>query len=68
MGIEAAATLSSRDMLGFPGSSDIAGSDYGGTPLFVRPAEKRGRSETIGSVGVGNTRRKDGQGDDLIVG
>jgi len=46
MGIETAATMLSRDVLGFPGSSDIGGSDYGRTQLVIEPAEKKGRSET----------------------
>jgi len=62
MSIEAAATTSSRDILGFPDSSDIGGSDYGGTQLHIRPIEKRGRSETMSSVGAGHKRRKDDQG------
>ena len=45
MGIETAVTASSRDELGFPGSSDIGASECGGTQFFVRPIEKRGRSE-----------------------
>ncbi|EDR00698.1 uncharacterized protein LACBIDRAFT_333943 [Laccaria bicolor S238N-H82] len=51
MGIETAVTASSPDELGFLGSSDIGGSEYEGTQLFVRPTEKRGRSETMSSAG-----------------
>jgi len=37
--------ISSRDVLGFPDSGDIGGSDYGRTQLFnvfIRPVEKKG--------------------------
>ena len=40
MGIETAVTVSSRDELGFPGSSNIRGLEYSGTQLLVRPTEK----------------------------
>jgi hypothetical protein len=61
MGIKAAATVSSQDMLGFPGSSNIGGSDYRGTQLFIKPVEKRGGSEMMSSVGTGRKRHKDDQ-------
>ena len=57
VGIETSVTASSQDELGFPGSSDIGGSEYGETQLFIRPTEKRGRSETMSSAGVGEKDR-----------
>ena len=65
VGIETAVTASSRDELGFPGSSDIGASEYGGTQLFVRPIEKQGRSKTMSSAGVRKKRRREDQLDEL---
>ena len=65
VGIETAVTASSQDELGFPGSSDIGGSEYGGTQLLVRPTEKRGQSETMSSAGVGKKRPREDRLDEL---
>ena len=45
-------------------SSDIGGSEYGGTQLFVRPTEKRGWSEMMSSAGVGEKRQREDQLDE----
>ena len=59
VGIETAVTVSSWDELGFPGSSDIGGLEYGGTQLLIRPTEKQGWSETMSSAGIGKKRQRE---------
>ena len=44
-----------------PPSSDIGGSEYGGSQPFVRPTKKRGWSETMSFEGVGKKGQREDQ-------